>query len=88
MFRSILVCSDGSEPALQAARVAAGLAHQFDSCVHVLNVLDLSILSDPGAVGVWQVAVDQTIVIEELQQAQQAAERNTLMVFQAAHVPA
>jgi nucleotide-binding universal stress UspA family protein len=38
MFSHILVCSDGSEPALKAAQTAAEIAQKFNARVTLLNV--------------------------------------------------
>jgi nucleotide-binding universal stress UspA family protein len=40
MFHTILICSDGSEGALQATHTAAELAQQFNSKIVLLNVFD------------------------------------------------
>jgi nucleotide-binding universal stress UspA family protein len=42
MFRKIILCSDGSDHALKAARVAAEIAKRFDSAVVLVSVLDVS----------------------------------------------
>lgn len=41
MFNTILVCTDGSEHALQAVRKAASLAKQADTCILLLHVNDM-----------------------------------------------
>lgn len=42
MYDTILVPTDGSEVSMRAAREAFDLAHEFDSTVHVLYVVDES----------------------------------------------
>lgn len=44
MFKTILVCSDGSEHSVQAARFAVNLARPFHADVALLSVLDFSSL--------------------------------------------
>lgn len=41
MFQKILLCSDGSENALRAARVAAELTKKFDASLTVLHVFEI-----------------------------------------------
>src|SRR5690348_2145860 len=86
MFRSILVCSDGSDSALQAARVAADLARKLDACLYTLNVMDDSLFLSPD-VGAWQAAVNQRVLFETSQQEQQEVERRTLAIFESANAP-
>src|SRR5690348_6686709 len=47
MFHTILVCSDGSNSALQAARAAAALARKLGSCLYMLNVMDDALFLSP-----------------------------------------
>lgn len=47
MFAKILVCSDGSEPALKAARTAAAIARSFQSSVVLVTVYDPSTIPTP-----------------------------------------
>jgi nucleotide-binding universal stress UspA family protein len=42
MFQQIVVATDGSEQALQAARVAGELAHKFQAKLTLLSVFDMS----------------------------------------------
>lgn len=48
MFKRILVCSDGSQEALFAARAASVLAKRFDSEVRLLDVFTLSLIEIAG----------------------------------------
>jgi len=56
MFKTILVCSDGSDPALNAARTAAHLACKFEAQVILLNVFDDSVSTLPY-LGVWELGI-------------------------------
>ncbi len=49
MFEKIVVCSDGSEPALHALRTAAEIAQKFSAHVVVVHVFDPSTLPLPFA---------------------------------------
>ncbi len=49
MFRKIVLCSDGSEHALAAARAAAEIAQKFDSHVVLLSVFDPAHIPIPFA---------------------------------------
>lgn len=60
MFQTILVCSDGSNQALQAAHKAAELARKFNAKVILLNVFDDSNLA--------HVHEDKTHYINRVQQ--------------------
>lgn len=53
MFKTLLVCSDGSEAALKAAQKAAEIAKQADACVLLLHVADEGPPATPYAVP-WQ----------------------------------
>ncbi len=48
MFKTILVCSDGSEAALQAAQAAVSLARRHPCRVTLLYVLDLQVVIHPS----------------------------------------
>lgn len=47
MFKEILVCTDGSEPALQAVRAAGEIAQKFEANLTLLSVFDLATLPLP-----------------------------------------
>lgn len=49
MFRGIVVCSDGSDHAKQAARAAAEIAKRFQSHLTLLSVFNVSALMSPFA---------------------------------------
>lgn len=56
MFTDILLCTDGSEHALHAARIAGELAAQFNSRLRVLHVLSPSQFCAPP-LGAWEIAI-------------------------------
>ena len=81
MFSKILICSDGSENALSAARAAGQIALKFGSEVIVLNVFDPSMvpsafIATPG--GEWGMATDIASYTEGIQL---AVERDTCKVL-------
>ncbi len=47
MFSKILLCADGSEPALNAAYAAAEIARQFGSHVALVSVFDPPVITNP-----------------------------------------
>ncbi len=47
MFKNILLCSDGSDRAIQAAKAASEIARRFDAHVTVLSVFDTTALMTP-----------------------------------------
>ena len=60
MFSKILLCSDGSEGALTAARLGAQIAQKFHSDVLLLHTYDLAIAAYPTfAAGVWELPVSE-----------------------------
>ncbi|HLJ57327.1 MAG TPA: universal stress protein [Chthonomonadaceae bacterium] len=86
MFSKILVCSDGSPKALEAARDAAQLARKFGSEVVLLSVFDPSVvpaatLGIPG--GVLETTVNSGCYADETQT---AVEHETGKMFQEAGV--
>ena len=72
MFNKIILCTDGSEPALEATRVAVAFARRFRAEITLVNVADLVAAATtypayyvPEAIGPSQVAIEYA---EELQQ--------------------
>lgn len=77
MFSKILICSDGSENALAAARTAARIAQQFKSDVTIVSVFDpasvpSAFMGEPGCA--WGMATDLASYTEEVQR---SVERDT-----------
>ena len=86
MFSKILVCSDGSDKAIEAAAFAAEMAQKFGSQVILLNVYDPSVIPAatmgiPG--GLLETTVSESCYAEEIQS---GAEKSTAEVFQKAGV--
>jgi len=71
MLDKLVLCTDGSDCALQAARVAANVAKAFDAEVIVLNVLDL--LASAIFYVAPETAPPTDITMEYAEEAQQAA---------------
>jgi len=86
MFRKILVCTDGSQHAIEAARAAAEIAQQFESQVLLLNVFDTVSVYAPS-VGIWDLTVDQDAFDRYVLATQQAILKRTGRVFEQAGVP-
>ena len=85
MFKTILLCSDGSEHALKAAEACVELAQKFDSRILLINVFNPAITSVPLFGGPEAAPLAEATVRygEELQA---AVERRTGTVFEAAGV--
>jgi len=86
VFSKILICSDGSPKAIEAASVAAEIARKFGSEVVLLSVFDPSVvpaatLGIPG--GILETTVNSGCFAD---QTQTAVEHETGKVFQAAGV--
>lgn len=82
MFKNILACSDGSEPALRAARAAADVAGKYQASVTVLTVLDAGELP---SLPVSALQVDS--MIEKVQEGHAASEEVARAIFAEANVP-
>ena len=86
MFKTILVCSEGSDSALNAARTAAAIAGEFGSEVILLNVFDDNLSTLPY-LGVWELGIPQEDYRQYVSKAQQDAEERTGVVFKEAEMP-
>ena len=86
MFKKILVCIDGSEHALNAARVAASIAHHSGSEVVALNVFRFS-YADPASVGVWALTIDQSTIDRAAGDCEKAIEPAVRQIFEPLNVP-
>lgn len=86
MFSHILIASDGSEHALQAARVAAEIARRFEAKVTLLSVFDPPPTPMPPVPGMEPV-IDPDVMLKYAEEVQEAVERRTGQVFEAAGVP-
>ena len=81
MFERIVVGSDGSKCALEAARVAAELAQKYQSTVTVVHVYDLPIVLDPTGFAV-------STLWEGAEEVHRAVAKSSLKVFEDAGVEA
>ncbi len=84
MFSKILVCSDGSDYALDAAQIAAVIARQFGARVQVLNIFSFPYI-DPVYAGVSAIPAD--IITESAKAQREAIEHSTLPLFTQVGVP-
>jgi nucleotide-binding universal stress UspA family protein len=81
MFNKILVGSDGSEYARNAALAGAAIARHFGSEVLALNVFDCS-FATTGDLGAWAVAIDQDTIDLCIQKERDVAERVIKPIFE------
>jgi nucleotide-binding universal stress UspA family protein len=81
MFKRIVVCSDGYDNALKAARMAAEIATKFDADIVLLNVFDPAFVTVPF-VGAPEAAPSAEISLRYAQEAQQAIMERTGKVIQ------
>lgn len=86
MFHKILVCSDNSPCALEAARTAAAIAGKCGSTVQVLNVFN-DFYANPAYMNVWAMAITQEAIDESARAEREAVEQSVLPVFARAGVP-
>jgi nucleotide-binding universal stress UspA family protein len=86
MFRRILACSDGSDNALRALRVAAEIAKPFGSEVVVVSAFN-PVYADMSSMGVWAVAIDPATIDCCARQQWSAVEATARSVFEPAGVP-
>ena len=87
MFETILLCSDGSEHALKAARAAAAIAKKFDSKIVLVQVFN------PASLPVPFVGMPESVMIAEgnlscyVEEMQAGIEKSTGAILEAAHRP-
>ena len=87
MFSKILICSDGSEGALTAARMGARIAQKFHSEALLLHTYDLAVAAYPTFVaGVWELALSPEGMDSYAAEARLALETHTGKIFQEAGV--
>jgi nucleotide-binding universal stress UspA family protein len=85
MFKNVLVCTDGSESSVHAAKAAAEIASRFDSEVTLLNVMNPAPLVTPNMMGV-EAAPDAALIYRYTEEAQRAALEKTAHVFDSAGI--
>lgn len=83
MFSKILVCSDGSEGALTAARMGVQIAQKFGSKALLLHVYDL----DVSAYGVWELAIPVEGIATYTEKVRRSLEEHTGRIFRDAGIP-
>jgi nucleotide-binding universal stress UspA family protein len=81
MFKHIVVCSDGSDNALRAARMAAEIATRFDADIVLLNVFDPAFATVPF-VGAPEAAPSAEISLRYAEEAQKIIAERTGKVIQ------
>jgi nucleotide-binding universal stress UspA family protein len=83
MYKNILLCTDGSEQSLHAARAAAEIARQFAAQLTILSVFDDTAACTPY-LGAWQMGVDPEALVRYAGEVQQQAEQCTGKVIERA----
>src|SRR5262245_30465697 len=86
MFKNILVCADGSEQAMEAAKAATELAKKFGSSIRIVNIFDI-IASVAPYMGVWDLAVGEDTITKYAQEAQQTSAKRTGEIFHKEDLP-
>lgn len=81
MFQHIVVCSDGSDHALRAARMAAEIAVKFEADVVLLNIFDPASVAMPF-VGTPEAAPSAEITLRYAEEAQKILVERTGQVIQ------
>lgn len=87
MFKTILVCSDGSEGAQAAARMAVQVARKFEAAVILLHTYDLTNAYPAYAGTVWELAFNEGNMDSYAKAARRAMDDTTGLIFDAAGVP-
>lgn len=84
MFKKILLCSDGSDSSLKAARVAAGIANRFESELVALHVFQLPVapVTSVGTIG-----MDAALLEPPNQEIQDAIVRRTSAILDEVGAP-
>jgi nucleotide-binding universal stress UspA family protein len=86
MYRKIFVCTDGSNQALQAARLTADLASRLNASVVLVNVLDPIIAAGPASY-VPEAGMAAEIALQCAQEGQQAVLHDTRQIFEQGQAP-
>ena len=87
MFDKILICSDGSESALLAARAGARIAQQFHSAVVLVHSYDPAAVAYPAfGGGGWEFAAGQDVLDVEAEDARRDMIQHTGKIFEEAGV--
>lgn len=81
MYKTILLCTDGSEQALHAAHAAVDIARRFDARLVLLTVFDDTAACTPY-LGAWQMGVDPEALTRYAAEVQQEAEQSAGKVIQ------
>ena len=86
MFNKILVCSDGSDCALAAARAGAAIARRHGAEIIVLNVFHPA-LAGPAEIGAWAIAIDQEVIDRRAREERAAVEQSISPIFAELNTP-
>src|SRR5258708_4008043 len=86
MFKEIVVCADGSDTALEAARVAAELASKFQANVTLLSVFNQSAAMVPFIYAPESVPYAANI-IQVGEEMQESIQQKTGQIFEEKGVP-
>jgi len=83
MYKNILLCTDGSEQSLAAARTAAEIACKYDAQLILLTVFDDTVACTPY-LGAWQMGIDPEELARYAARVQQRAEHEAGKVIERA----
>ncbi len=86
MYLKILLCTDGSDQALSAARLAADLACRVNGHVDLVHVLDPIIAAGPSGF-IPEAGMSTEITLRYAQEGQEAVLRDVGQILEQAHVP-
>ena len=85
MYKTILVCSDGSEHSLKATREAAMIAKHSDACVLLLNVNSNAEAASPYIMP-WQMEAKESPFSHDLDMVQECALKHAENLLEANEV--
>ena len=86
MFKTLLVCSDGSDAALNAAHVAVEFARKFEARTLLISSFDMNAVTVPS-LGPLEAGIDQEHLMRYASMVQDDVEARTGKVFTDALVP-
>jgi nucleotide-binding universal stress UspA family protein len=84
MFKTILICADGSEPGIHAVKVAGELAASYGSRVTIAHVAPFVPAAGPG---IYAAAVDTEAILDAAEDAHRAVRKSAGAVLENLHVP-
>src|SRR5579871_1551847 len=83
MLEHILICSDGSEPALEATQAGVLIAGRFRADVCLVNVFDHFLLPYMGS---WDVGIDGRVLVRWSKQSYKDVQQRSTPILEQAQV--